>query len=285
MARQTKVDSAERSGVERRAEDSSASFASEGATSGAYTARVEPRTNGAARAARAGGDVAVEEHPGPAAEGAGPGGRAAATGGSAARVELATGALAAEAFSADGFDDDEDVSLDELLISDSAESDDEEEATDIHPGLSEAVLAESLRGAVTAAPVARALSVGELEQGEALAAARHEEEELSSQPELAAPVVREEPTTPDASPAEAELLAAEVTSGAPAADVREEEAEARPAEDALASEPYLDVPSAPDSATLDAATLDAATLDAATLDAAAAFADAQPPRDAETLAA
>jgi len=287
MARQTKVDSAERSGVERRAEDSSASFASEGATSGAYAARAEPRTNGTARAARAGGDVAVEEHTGPAAESAGTGGRAPATGGSATRVpELATGALAAEAFSADGFDDDEDVSLDELLISDSAEGDDEEEATDIHPGLSEAVLAESLRGAVTAAPVARALSVEEPERAEPsepLAAARHEAEELSSQPELAAPVVREEPTTPDASPAEAELLAAEVASAAAAADGTKP-AEAAQAEE-LASEPYLDVPSAPDSAALDAATLDAASLDAASPDAAAAFADAQPPRDAETLAA
>jgi hypothetical protein len=47
-------------------------------------------------------------------------------------------------------DDDEDVSIDELLISDSTdaeEDDEEEEATDIHPGLSESLLAESLRPA------------------------------------------------------------------------------------------------------------------------------------------
>jgi hypothetical protein len=41
-------------------------------------------------------------------------------------------------------DDDEDVSLDELMMSDS-EAEEEEEATEIRPGLSEAVLAESLR--------------------------------------------------------------------------------------------------------------------------------------------
>ncbi|HEU4579406.1 MAG TPA: hypothetical protein VFS67_14190 [Polyangiaceae bacterium] len=41
-------------------------------------------------------------------------------------------------------DDDEDVSLDELMMSDSADDEEEEEATDIHPGLSEDALAESL---------------------------------------------------------------------------------------------------------------------------------------------
>src|SRR4051794_10789084 len=51
---------------------------------------------------------------------------------------------------------DEDVSLDELMMSDSAEEDDEEEdeATDIHPGLSDALLAESLRGVRVPLPVA-----------------------------------------------------------------------------------------------------------------------------------
>lgn len=42
-------------------------------------------------------------------------------------------------------EEDEDVSLDELMMSDSLDEDEEEEATDIHPGLSDAVLAESLR--------------------------------------------------------------------------------------------------------------------------------------------
>jgi hypothetical protein len=52
--------------------------------------------------------------------------------------------------------EDEDVSLDELMMSDSAEEEDEEEeeATDIHPGLSDALLAESLRGVRVPSPVA-----------------------------------------------------------------------------------------------------------------------------------
>src|SRR6186713_385341 len=165
MARRTKVDSAEKSGVERRAEDSSASSASEGATSGAYPAQTEPRTNAAARVASAGDDDVTPEgqHSARAAEGSTRTGLAPATGGRATRSELATGALAAEAFSANGFDDDEDVSLDELLISDSVDGDEEEEATDIHPGLSDVVLAESLRSPAAPAPlaVARALSVEE----------------------------------------------------------------------------------------------------------------------------
>ena len=51
---------------------------------------------------------------------------------------------------------DEDVSLDELMMSDAAEEEDEEEeeATDIHPGLSDALLAESLRGVRVPPPVA-----------------------------------------------------------------------------------------------------------------------------------
>jgi hypothetical protein len=49
-------------------------------------------------------------------------------------------------------DDDEDVSLDELMMSDSEAEEEEDEATEIRPGLSEAVLAESLR--VVQPPVA-----------------------------------------------------------------------------------------------------------------------------------
>ncbi|MEO8179388.1 MAG: hypothetical protein ABI895_11205 [Deltaproteobacteria bacterium] len=52
-------------------------------------------------------------------------------------------------------EEDEDVSLDELMMSDSLdEDDDEDEATDIHPGLSDALLAESLRGARSPLPEA-----------------------------------------------------------------------------------------------------------------------------------
>jgi hypothetical protein len=54
-------------------------------------------------------------------------------------------------------EDDEDVSLEELMMGDSeAEEEEEEEATDIHPGLSEALLAESLRAAPTPAALTSA---------------------------------------------------------------------------------------------------------------------------------
>ncbi|MEY4546290.1 MAG: hypothetical protein RL685_2485 [Pseudomonadota bacterium] len=149
MASQTKVDSAGRRAAERRAEGSTPSNASNTSASGTYATRGEA------------GEVS-SELAGPADDNAesssddlasyserlatGADLDADAAGGAdsdsaAARVssieELGTRASSAE--------DDEDVSIDELLISDSSDGEEEEEATDIHPGLSESLLAESLR--------------------------------------------------------------------------------------------------------------------------------------------
>jgi hypothetical protein len=84
-------------------------------------------------------------------------------------------------------EDDEDVSLDELMMSDSAdEEEEEEEATDIHPGLSEAVLAESL-GALPRPPAVvagrpAAVVVPEPEQDDAPLAGSRAEAAVSEGP-------------------------------------------------------------------------------------------------------
>jgi hypothetical protein len=99
-------------------------------------------------------------------------------------------------------EDDEDVSLDELMMSDSVEEEEEEEATDIHPGLSEAVLAESLGAEPTGARVPAvvagrpaAVVVSDPEEDDAPVEASNADDELSDPSALedAAPASEQRP--------------------------------------------------------------------------------------------
>jgi hypothetical protein len=131
MASQTKVDSAGRTARERAAERRAAERNSADATPGSYA---PDRSASGTFSARAHEDELV-----------------------AAASDLAV---------ARSVEEDEDVSLDELMMSDSAEEEEdeeEEEATDIHPGLSDAVLAESLRAVRVSSPVAPVLEASALE--------------------------------------------------------------------------------------------------------------------------
>jgi hypothetical protein len=106
-------------------------------------------------------------------------------------------------------DDDEDVSLDELMMSDSLDEEEEEEATDIHPGLSEVVLAESLaaepRGDVPRAPAVVAgrsavVVASEEHSEEAVEASSAEELSEPSVPSSAESAAIDEPPIEDAAP-------------------------------------------------------------------------------------
>lgn len=201
MASQTKVDSAGRRAAERRAEGSTPSHTSDTSASGTYATRGEAREVSAEHSGHA-----DESEESPSDDLASYSERVATAAGSdldaagstdsdsaAARVssieELGTRASSA--------DDDEDVSIDELLISDSSEGEEEEEeATDIHPGLSESLLAESQRPAAVPATAEAVLEdASEPEEAEPvseLTAASQLDERLEESPNGA-----EEPTPLD----------------------------------------------------------------------------------------
>lgn len=152
MASQTKVDSVGRRSAERRVESSSPSHPSDTSASGTYAAPADAGGASSARVAELDegeGEAAPDgpSHSEPVVAAASPDDERSGTDSERAAVRVSSiqelGSRAA------GGDDDEDVSIDELLISDSTDDDeeDEEEATDIHPGLSESLLAESLRPA------------------------------------------------------------------------------------------------------------------------------------------
>ncbi|MEY2931751.1 MAG: hypothetical protein RL033_2500 [Pseudomonadota bacterium] len=206
MASQTKVDSAGRRAAERRAEGSTPSHTSDTSASGTYATRGEA---GEPSSERPG--LADDKEESPSDELASYSERVSTAAGSdldavgsadsdsAARVssieELGTRASSA--------DDDEDVSIDELLISDSSDGEEEEEATDIHPGLSESLLAESLRPAAVPSRLERsAAAEAALED-----ASEQEEAEPVSEPTAASqsdalleagPSGTEDPTPTDA---------------------------------------------------------------------------------------
>lgn len=214
MASQTKVDSAGRRAAERRTESSPPSHPSDTSASGTFAAPGEPLDIGSARVAApddGAGNTAEEEEGHPQDE------RVVAAAGSDDERGGADSELAALRVSsiqelgsrAAGADDDEDVSIDELLISDSTDGDEEEEeeeeATDIHPGLSESLLAESLR------PAAVPRLAAEPAEAEALLEEASLDSESDAQPvsEVTAAsdtvsVAVEEPLHPVASPAEAD---------------------------------------------------------------------------------
>jgi len=226
MASQTKVDSAGRTAAERRAEGSPASYASTSSASGTFAARGDARSNSGPPADELDSETSAEVPETTASEADSESEPASGDAGfAAARVSSIEelGARTARTVSAG---DDEDVSLDELLISDSPEDEEEEEeATDIHPGLSEAVLAESLRGpplpiipvpliperaeevvaeAASEEPVAVEAPLADAEEREVPLAEARAESEAEADDEAAESVpVSEERTAPDASRLEA----------------------------------------------------------------------------------
>ena len=213
-------------------------------------------------------------------------------------------------------DDDEDVSLDELMMSDSLDDaeEDEEEATDIHPGLSEAVLAESLGvgapgvGARTPAVVAgrrAAVVVSEPEEDDAAIDASSTEEDVSalSEPgslEDGAPASEEGAASAPEDPEEVVIAAEAVTAEEPAERVSvAPEEEAAPSSDpeatlnasAAESAPALEEPTRPDASPLETSEIldvspesESEVLSSAAMDAVALEAEGQLESD-EAIAA
>src|SRR5262245_15651508 len=123
MASQTKVDSAGRTAAERRAEGSPASYASTSSASGTFAARGDARSNSGSRADGLDGDTSEsesesesEEVPEAADSESEP---ASGHGDLAVARVSSIEELAARPARTVSATDDEDVSLDELLISDS----------------------------------------------------------------------------------------------------------------------------------------------------------------------